>query len=102
MVFNGAGGVRGVYSQNARCNPDCGQQLVSEAHFTGTYEVRRNGSAKIDICITLTASTVRTVYEGAFSGSFRHLRLVQTQIASPCEGTLGPQPNVSSGTADKV
>jgi len=104
MVFDGAGAVTGEYSQSDRCSNACGQQLVSHAPFAGTYAVRPDGSAALDICITLDQSTnVRVIFEAAFSNDFRHLRLVMMEIASPCVGgSLGQVPNVTSGTADKL
>jgi hypothetical protein len=105
MVFDGLGHVSGVYSQNERFPSDCacGQLVVTEAPYTGTYTVHGDGSASLDICITLPGpETVRTLMEGAFSNSLRNLRLIQTQFADPCNGALAQIPNITSGTADKL
>jgi hypothetical protein len=105
MVFNGAGGVSGVYSQNERCpgTAGCGDQLVMHATYAGTYIVRSDASTTLDICINNPSSTVRVIFEGAFSDSVRHLRLVLTEVTAPCVGgTLGQVPNITSGTADRL
>ncbi len=105
MVFDGAGGVSGVYSQNERCpgTAGCGDQLVMHATYAGTYIVRSDGSATLDICINNPSTTVRVILEGALSHSVRHLRLVLTEVTAPClGGTLGQVPNITSGTAEKL
>jgi hypothetical protein len=102
IVFNGTGGVTGVYSQNARCSSACGDQLVTRAAFTGTYTVNSDGSATVDICLTLPTSTVRVIWQGAFSLKGSSFDFVQTQLASPCTDPLATQPNVTSGTANKL
>jgi hypothetical protein len=102
IVFDGLGGVKGVYSQNARCSNPCGDQLVTRADFTGTYTVNADGSTTIDICINNPSTTVRVIWQGAFASGFHSLRFIQTQLASPCTDPLTTQPNVTSGTGDKL
>jgi hypothetical protein len=102
IVFNGSGAVTGVYSQNARCSSACGDQLVTRAPFTGTYTANQDGSATVDICLTLPSTTVRVIWQGAFAERGNTFRFVQTQLASPCTDPLGTQPNVTTGTASKL
>jgi hypothetical protein len=45
---------------------------------------------------------VRAIFEGTFSARFANFRYVQTQLADPCTGALGTQPNVTTGTAEKL
>ena len=105
MVFDAAGNVTGTISQTERFSPPCttcGDLLVSHATYTGTYVLRADGSATLDICIN-QSPTVKAEFEGAFSNAFRSLRLVLTQVAAPCvSGTLGQVPNITSGMADKL
>jgi hypothetical protein len=102
IVFDGLGAVKGVYSQNARCANPCGDQLVTRASFTGTYTVNPDASTTIDICINNPSTTVRVIWQGAFSSAFRALRFIQTQFAADCSQPLTTQPNVTSGTGDKL
>jgi hypothetical protein len=105
MVFDGLGGVSGVYSLNQVGCTTCGMSPLSQVPFAGKYVVRTDGSLTLDICLTLsTSETVRSIFEGALSNSFRTIKLVQTRIGSDCSsgGTTVPQPNVSSGTAEKL
>jgi hypothetical protein len=105
LVFDGLGGVSGVYSLNQVGCTNCGTSSLSHVPFAGKYEVRTDGSMTLDICLTLsTSETVRSIFEGALSNSFRTIKLVQTRIGSDCTpgADTGPQPNVSSGTADKL
>ena len=102
IVFNGAGGVTGVYSQIARCSQACGDELVTRAPFTGTYTANADGSATIDVCISNPSSTVRVIWQAAFSAKGSAYRFIQTQLAAPCTDPLVAQPNVTSGTGDKL
>jgi hypothetical protein len=107
MVFDGAGHVSGRYSLTQRGCPsttDCGQTTVIQAPYAGTYNVQSDGSASLEICITLPSSLeVKTTFEGAFSNAFKTVKLVETQLASNCtDALLMPQPNVTSGTAEKL
>ena len=103
MVFNGVGGVSGVFSAAERCpQQPCGDTLVTRAHYSGKYAVHSDGSVTLDICVP-TSTPVRVILQGAFSNAATHLRLLLTQIASPCPtGTLNQVPNVTTGTADKL
>jgi hypothetical protein len=104
MVFDGLGGVTGVLSQVCKSRPS-GVEAFSRAAYPGTYIVNSDGSATLDICITLpspSTETVRAIFEGSFSARFANFRYVQTQVADPCSGTLQTQPNVTSGTAEKL
>jgi len=106
MVFDGAGNVSGILSANERFNPPCtacGDLLATRSPYTGTYSVRPDGSVTIDICVTNNPSgqQFKAELEGAFSSSFRSLRLLLTQIG-PCTGSLSQVPNITTGTADKL
>jgi hypothetical protein len=105
IVFDGNGGITGVYSQNSRCNATCGgQQQVTRALVTGTYVVYPDGSATLTVCIQLTSpfQPTQAIWEGAFSTSFFRFRYIQTTIATPCTAAPVQTPNVTSGTADKL
>jgi hypothetical protein len=82
---------------------------VTRAPFTGTYTVNPDASTTIDICLTLPATFVRLIWQGAFSSSFRALRFIGTQFSgssnppsSGCDQPLVQLPNVTSGTAEKL
>ena len=100
FVFDGAGGVSGVYSQGSRCSGCGGDANVDRAPLTGTYTVNSDGSTTLDICINVNGTQVRALFQGAFSNKFLDLRFVQTALGT-CGGTSGPPLNVTSGTAEK-
>ncbi|MGB2876089.1 MAG: hypothetical protein WBB76_11535 [Gaiellaceae bacterium] len=101
LVFDGAGGLIGVYSQGSRCTGCGGEANVDRAPITGTYTVYPDGSTTLDICIQVGATPVRVVFQGAFSSKFSHLGFVETTLGT-CGGTSGPPPNANAGTADKL
>lgn len=100
FVFDGAGGVTGVYSQGSRCSGCGGEADVDRAPLTGTYTVYPDGSATIDLCIDVSGTHVRVLWQGAFSNKFGNLRFVETALGT-CGASSGPPPNVVSGTAEK-
>jgi len=116
LTFDGNGHLTGVISQNTRgCNVACGYLQVSRVPIVGTYTVNSDGSATFDTCFHITGANtnppglppqnVHVIWEAAFSLFFTHFRYIQTRIGD-CAVTdpnlLGPIPNVTIGTADKV
>jgi len=71
----------------------------------GAYVVHSDGTVTVDTCITNHPSgqVFAAEFEGAFSNSFRSLRLLLTKIGS-CNnpGSLSQVPNITTGTADKL
>ena len=107
LFFDGKGGLRGVISEINRCSgPECGDSYVVRASVLGTYTVFADGSASLDLCLTITDPTpgnVEVHWEGAFSTFFLHFRFIQTLLFPTCGSlTFVQSPNVTTGTADKV
>lgn len=117
LTFDGNGHLTGVISQNTRgCNIACGYLQVTRVPITGTYTVNADGSATFDTCFHiggtntnppgLPPQNVHVIWESAFSLFFTHFRYIQTRIGdcilNPDPNLLGPIPNVTIGTADKV
>ena len=107
MVLD-AGNITGTISENERFNPasnGSGDLLVTHVSMlSGTYLVRADGSATLDICINNPSGPVRAVFEGAFSNAFRSLRILLSEIGTTlsCNASLTQAPNITSGTADKL
>src|SRR5438270_7924201 len=88
LTLDGNGNLKGVYTQNTRgCSiATCGDLEVTRAPITGTYSVYADGSATLDLCLTIglgnlpvggTPQQVEAIWEGSFSLLFAHFRYTQ-------------------------